>query len=177
MKIYYLTAALLMLLGCHPQTPHSNMQSPTAVPEPSTSQSAAAAEETPPAAAHQPEAAMPKDLKTLPVANEGTREVLAARYAEIQALIGEAKASDVQQCRRVAFGYKACGGPASYLIYSVQGLDETLLLKKVSEYNALDQAEAQRTGLMSNCAMVVEPSVVLVDGVCKAGPAGEFLLR
>ena len=175
MKIYYLTAALLMLLGCHPQSPHPNMQSPTAVPEPSTSQSAA--EETTPAAANQPEPAMPRDLKTLPVANEGTREELAARYAEIQALIGEAKASDVQQCRRVAFGYKACGGPASYLIYSVQGLDETLLLKKVAEYNALDQAEAKRTGLMSNCAMVLEPSVVLVDGVCKAGPAGEFLLR
>ena len=176
MKISYLTPVLLMLLGCHPQTPNPNMQSPTAVPEQSTSQPATA-EGTTPAAANPSEQAMPRDLKTLPVANEGTREELAARYAEIQALIGDAKASDVQQCRRVAFGYKACGGPASYLIYSVQGLDETLLLKKVSEYNALDQAEAQRTGLMSNCAMVLEPSVVLVEGVCKAGPAGEFLLR
>lgn len=117
---------------------------------------------------------MPTKPETLKAANQGSSDELKQRYAEIKTLIGEAKASDVQQCRKVAFGYKACGGPASYLIYSVQGLDEAVLLNKVNEYNAMAKAEAQRLGLMSDCAMVLEPSVTLVEGVCKAGPAGNL---
>ena len=117
---------------------------------------------------------MPDNPQSLPVADQHTRAELTQRYAEIKTMIGEAKASDVQQCRKVAFGYKACGGPASYLIYSVAGLDEALLLKKVAEYNALDEAETHRLGLISDCAMVTEPGVILEGGVCKAGPAGDL---
>lgn len=117
---------------------------------------------------------MPETKQSLAVANQNSRAELTQRYAEIKALIGEAKASDVQQCRKVAFGYKACGGPASYLIYSVAGLDEAVLLKKVAEYNALDEAETHRLGLISDCAMVTEPGVMLEGGVCKAGPAGDL---
>ncbi|RVU31947.1 hypothetical protein EOE67_19450 [Rheinheimera riviphila] len=117
---------------------------------------------------------MPKTRQTLPVANQGTNAELTQRYAEIKTMIGEAKASELQQCRKVSFGYKACGGPASYLIYSVQGLDEALLLQKVSEYNGLAEAEAHRLGLISDCSMVLEPSVMLVGGVCKAGPSGDL---
>ena len=117
---------------------------------------------------------MPKKPETIKAAMQGRSDELTQRYAEIKTMIGEAKASEVQQCRKVAFGYKACGGPASYLIYSVQGLDETLLLKKVSEYNALSEAESRRLGLMSDCAIVPEPGVTLVGGVCKAGSAGDL---
>ena len=117
---------------------------------------------------------MPKTMQKLSVADQDSRAELEKRYAEIKSMIGEAKASDVQQCRKVAFGYKACGGPQSYLIYSVQGLDEAALLQKVSQYNALSEAEAHRLGLMSDCSMVLEPSVTLVGGVCKAGPSGDL---
>jgi hypothetical protein len=120
------------------------------------------------------EQTMPETKQSLAVANQDTRAELTQRYAEIKTMIGQAKASDVKQCRKVAFGYKACGGPASYLIYSVVGLDEALLLEKVAQYNALDEAETRRLGLISNCAMVTEPGVILEGGVCKAGPAGDL---
>lgn len=120
------------------------------------------------------ESEMPGNIPTLPGAQQDTGAELQQRYADIKTMIGDAKASDVQQCRKVAFGYKACGGPASYLIYSVQGLDEAELLQKVAEYNALAQAEAKRLGLMSDCSMVLEPGVVWVGGVCKAGPSGDL---
>jgi len=117
---------------------------------------------------------MSDPVQSLPVANQATRAELTKRYAEIKAMIGEAKASELQQCRKVAFGYKACGGPSSYLIYSVAGLDEALLLQKVAEYNALEQAESQRLGLISDCAVVSEPGLILEGGVCKAGSAGDL---
>lgn len=117
---------------------------------------------------------MSTTTQVLPVANEHTAAELNQRFAEIKTIIGDAKASDVQQCRKVAFGYKACGGPSSYLIYSVQGVDEAALLEKVQQYNALAEAETNRLGLMSDCSMVLEPSVTLVGGVCKAGAAGDL---
>jgi len=168
----------LLLTGCHEQDAEQPVgQSP----EQSTGQTSTQPDQVAPettivaaAPAVTQDQKMPNIKQSLPVANEGTRAELTQRYNDIKTMIGEARASDVQQCRKVAFGYKACGGPASYLIYSVQGLDEVLLLKKVSEYNALAEAESRRLGLMSDCAIVPEPSVSLVGGVCKAGPGGDI---
>lgn len=94
-------------------------------------------------------------------------------YAEIKAMVGTAAASEPAQCRKVGVGHKPCGGPASYLIYSTQGLDEALLLQKVSQYNQLMQAEQQRLGLVSDCAVVPEPGVALVGGFCVASGSGD----
>ncbi|WP_157836268.1 hypothetical protein [Rheinheimera texasensis] len=97
----------------------------------------------------------------------------AALFAEIKAMVGTAAASEPAQCKKVGFGHKPCGGPASYLIYSTQGLDETSLLQKVSRYNQLMQAEQQRLGLVSDCAVVPEPGVALVGGFCVASGTGD----
>jgi hypothetical protein len=120
------------------------------------------------------EQSMSDNNQQVPATASNANAELQQRFAEIKTLIGDAAASDVQQCRKVAFGYKACGGPASYLIYSVQGLDETVLLEKVSQYNALAEAETKRLGVMSDCSIVPEPGVTLVGGFCKAGPAGDL---
>jgi hypothetical protein len=169
---------VLLLTGCHqpaaeqPAEPGTHASSEQSSTEPAKALPDAAIVAA--AAAATSEQKMSETKQSLVVANQDSSAELTQRYAEIKTLIGEAKASEVQQCRKVAFGYKACGGPASYLIYSVVGLDEALLLKKVSEYNALDEAETRRLGLMSDCAMVTEPGVMLEGGVCKAGPAGEL---
>lgn len=97
----------------------------------------------------------------------------AALLAEIKAMVGTAAATEPAQCKKVGFGHKPCGGPASYLIYSTQGLDEPLLLQKVSRYNQLMQAEQQRLGLVSDCAVVPEPGVALVGGFCVASGTGD----
>ena len=97
----------------------------------------------------------------------------AALYAEIKAMVGTAAATEPLQCKKTGLGHKPCGGPASYLIYSTQGLDEALLLQKVSRYNQLVQAEQERLGLVSDCAIVPEPGVALVGGFCVASGQGD----
>ena len=97
----------------------------------------------------------------------------AALYAEIKAMVGTAAASEPLQCKKTGLGHKPCGGPASYLIYSTLGLDEALLLQKVSRYNQLVQAEQERLGLVSDCAIVPEPGVALVGGFCVASGQGD----
>ena len=92
--------------------------------------------------------------------------------AEIKAMVGTAAATEPAHCKKTPLGHKPCGGPSSYLIYSSQGLDEALLLQKVSLYNQLVQAEQQRLGLVSDCAVVPEPGVALVGGFCVASDNG-----
>lgn len=178
MRPWFVIAWLTLgLAGCNQQQAPQHIVQQDAGAADQTRPVVADATALPASATRSSEPTMTKDLSPGADAQPGHQDALKQRFAEIKTMIGEAKASDVQQCRKVAFGYKACGGPASYLIYSLQGLDEQVLLQKVSEYNALAKSEAQRLGLMSDCSMVLEPSVVLVDGVCKAGPAGDFLLR
>lgn len=110
----------------------------------------------------------PVKTTAVPVADDP-----AALYAEIKAMVGTAAATEPLQCKKTGLGHKPCGGPASYLIYSTQGLDEALLLQKVSRYNQLVQAEQQRLGLVSDCAIVPEPGVALVGGFCVASGQGD----
>lgn len=110
---------------------------------------------------------------SVPAASASHAAESEALFAEIKAMVGTAAASEPAQCKKVGFGHKPCGGPASYLIYSTQGLDEIQLLQKVSRYNQLMQAEQQRLGLVSDCAVVPEPGVALVGGFCVASGTGE----
>lgn len=100
---------------------------------------------------------------------------LQAMYQDIVQLVGQAKASSVAQCRVVGLGAKPCGGPQSYLVYSAEQGNETELLAKVARYNLLVQQHNQQLELMSDCAVVPKPGVVLVDGVCQAGPPGDLM--
>jgi hypothetical protein len=92
-------------------------------------------------------------------------------YQQIKQQIGTAAADDVSQCRIAPLGHKPCGGPASYLVYSVRDLDEPALLAAITQYTALDQAQQQAVGLVSDCAIVPEPVAALQNGVCVALPA------
>jgi hypothetical protein len=94
-------------------------------------------------------------------------------HTEITQLAGTAAATNISQCRKVGVGYRSCGGPNSYLIYSIQGTDEATLLSKVAQYNALQQAESERLGLMSTCQVIAEPVIVFTDGVCQAAPVDD----
>lgn len=92
---------------------------------------------------------------------------LSQMRAEILAMIGDANADDVSQCRVVGFGHKPCGGPAEYIAYSVSSSHETILQQKINRYNAAAEAENMRLGRMSDCAIVPKPAVSLIDGQCK----------
>ena len=98
---------------------------------------------------------------------------LPAMRAEIMALIGEAEADNVQQCKVVGFGSKPCGGPSSYIALSTKKGNESQIMALISKYNAAVKSENDRLGLMSDCAVVPKPAVVLENGVCTLKGTGE----
>lgn len=131
----------------------------------------AACSKAPPALASKPEEpVMASSEEPQALAAE-----LSTRLAEIKALIGAAAADYSAQCKVVGVGQKACGGPAFYLPYSIKDVDEAKLLSQIDAYNQLAKTHNQRSGMMSDCAIVPVPQVTLVGGFCKIGAAADAL--
>jgi hypothetical protein len=70
------------------------------------------------------------------------------------------------KCKAIAFGSKACGGPATFLIYNSGHVDESLLIEKVKAFNKLQVEYNKKAGIFSDCMVVGEPVVGCVDGAC-----------
>ncbi|MBU1620471.1 MAG: hypothetical protein KJ556_06545 [Gammaproteobacteria bacterium] len=88
---------------------------------------------------------------------------------QIRQLIGDAKASDPSQCRVLALGHKACGGPEAYVAYSTEQTDEAELLKLAEQYKNAQQTMQKQERMYSDCAIVPEPKVGWVNGYCVLG--------
>lgn len=91
---------------------------------------------------------------------------LKAMRSDIMKMIDDTRADNVEQCRVVGFGHKPCGGPASYIAFSVKNVSEQEAMARIGEYNAAAQASNVRQGLMSDCSIVPEPAVTLQNGRC-----------
>lgn len=178
-----LSAALLLslpgLLGACGQQQQTATPAPAAAAATETATPAAVASEA--VAEPAAEAATAKagegnsmtDQHKVTVGRDNTE--LKALYNDIQQMAGKAQANNVAQCRVVGVGAKACGGPQSYLVYSSLSGNETELLQKVERYNALMRMQNEQQGLMSDCAIVPQPGVVLVNGFCQAGPKADLM--
>ncbi len=103
-----------------------------------------------------------------PVNNEqSNRDKLNKLKKEIDREIGKPRARRWSQCRGIAFEAKPCGGPRSYLIYSTLQTNETKLKRLVNQYNSLEEKINKETDAMSDCMLVEEPKVSLVNGMCR----------
>ena len=60
-------------------------------------------------------------------------------------------------CAYIAFGSKPCGGPWSYLVYSIS-IDVDLLKSKVKQYNKMEDEYNRKHGIASDCAIVLPPT-------------------
>ncbi|MFD1816109.1 hypothetical protein ACFSDG_01015 [Pseudarcicella hirudinis] len=76
------------------------------------------------------------------------------------------KACSGDDCKVIAMGAKACGGPSSFLIYSVSKVDEKVLTDKVKAYSDFEKVINERYNRISNCAMIAIPQVDCVNGIC-----------
>lgn len=95
-------------------------------------------------------------------------EVESARLGrELRGLIGSAACSSDAQCRTVAVGAKACGGPAGYWAWSTQGTDAQQLTALAARQSAAHKREIEASGMLSNCAMVADPGAACVAGRCQ----------
>jgi hypothetical protein len=92
----------------------------------------------------------------------------AALLKEVQAEIGDAACDEPQQCRSIAIGNKACGGPDAYLAWSTKRNGDGSKLQALVSAHAAVRAEENRIGGMaSNCAMVLDPGASCQANQCR----------
>ncbi len=93
-------------------------------------------------------------------------DTLAVMGAEIYGLIEDKSCNDVSDCRSIGFGDKPCGGPWSYLIYSIVNVDTVDLLAKVQSYNDYERELNLKWGAYSDCSFAVPPVLGVVHNAC-----------
>ena len=76
---------------------------------------------------------------------------------QVQQLIGDAVCTSDADCRTIAVGDKACGGPESYLAWSARQTDPQRLADAAQRYTSERKAQNQQSGMVSNCAFVTDP--------------------
>jgi hypothetical protein len=87
---------------------------------------------------------------------------------EVKAIIGEAVCRTDTDCRLIGYGAKPCGGPGSYLPYSRQGTNVSLLERKVAELNATTREIHRKRQVLSTCMVAPEPTVMCIESRCAA---------
>ena len=86
--------------------------------------------------------------------------------ATVMRLIGEPVATGIEQCRLTSFGAKPCGGPWTYLVYSIDVTDSTELARAVAAYTSRETRLNQELGRASDCQMVTPPRITFAAGRC-----------
>lgn len=97
--------------------------------------------------------------------------------ARIRALAGGGACTESGQCRTLPVGAMACGGPESYLPYSMSGTDEKALRALGEQYKAERQAASKAGGMMSICRHLPDPGAVCVSGSCQLGASSPAVAR
>src|SRR5262249_4053524 len=94
---------------------------------------------------------------------------------ELRTLIGPAARHSNAQCRTVAVGAKACGGPSAYLAWSTEGTDAARLTDLAARQAAAQRRENEAGRLVSNCALVADPGAACVARRCQLGSSNPAL--
>jgi hypothetical protein len=77
--------------------------------------------------------------------------------AQLHRLIGDAACRTHEDCRTIAVGAKACGGPDAYLAWSARRTDAKALVAAATRYAELRRLQNEESGRMSNCVFVSDP--------------------
>jgi hypothetical protein len=100
---------------------------------------------------------------------------VAALESRIDALIGEAACQVDGDCRTIAIGALACGGPQAWRAWSLRQSDGAALEAAVERHRQARLAQIARTGEQSVCIALADPGAVchLANGVrrCTTPPA------
>ncbi len=90
----------------------------------------------------------------------------AALLTRITTEIGDAHCSANAQCRTLAVGEKACGGPVSWLPWSAVMGQAAQLEAWAEQLNALQRQRNARSAVMSNCQYMPDPGAVCQAQKC-----------
>ena len=90
---------------------------------------------------------------------------------QLKAEIGSAACDSSQQCKTIAVGHKACGGPATYFAWSSKANDGARIKLLADAYSASRKAEEKKSGMVSTCSAVMDPGASCNAGRCVSGGA------
>jgi hypothetical protein len=85
---------------------------------------------------------------------------------EIQDFAKNKTCAGGDDCKTMAIGSKACGGPTSYIIYALSKTDEKQLSEKVKQYTDLEKELNIKYNRISDCSLLIPPTVDCLNGVC-----------
>jgi hypothetical protein len=85
---------------------------------------------------------------------------------EIQDFAKNKTCAGGDDCKTMAMGSKACGGPTSYIIYALSKTDEKQLSEKVKQYTDLEKELNIKYNRVSDCSLLIPPTVDCLNGVC-----------
>lgn len=94
-------------------------------------------------------------------------EGAAPLLARIRTLAASASCTEASQCKSVAIGARACGGPEGYLAYSTTLTNPAQLLALVLHHAEQQRAKVASAGLLSTCAMLSDPGATCLAGTCQ----------
>jgi hypothetical protein len=102
-----------------------------------------------------------------------------AARARLDTLIGEPACQSDAQCRTVAVGARACGGPVAYRAWSTAVTDGAALQEAGQRERDLALQVEREAGRMSICLFIADPGAQCVRGRCetKSTPAPQPAVR
>ena len=112
-----------------------------------------------------------------PAPDQPPAENVAGGEARVRELEQQARAlakadgcDRADQCAAAPVGAKPCGGPRAYLVYCKATTDEAALMRTLDELKRAEQDYNREAGLVSDCAMTMQPAVRLEGRTCTAAP-------
>jgi hypothetical protein len=109
-------------------------------------------------------------VATTPSADAGAtsdNEQATVVLSRIRAEIGAARCDSTAQCRTLAIGEKACGGPEAWLAWSTASSDAARLAALSAESVAQARQDNARSGMASDCRYNADPGAQCVAGACR----------
>lgn len=85
----------------------------------------------------------------------------------VDAAIGTPRCERDAQCRTVAIGARACGGPEGYRAHSLQGKEAAKLEQLAEQHRLTRQAWQQRSGRAGTCQFFADPGARCVAQRCE----------
>ena len=85
---------------------------------------------------------------------------------QITAEIGAASCTEHTECQTLPLGHKSCGGPESYVAWSSRTSNPERLQELGRRYTELARADAERSGMISNCMVTPDPGAQCAASRC-----------
>ena len=108
----------------------------------------------------------PVVLPTAPAPAAPALSKEAALQKRITDEVGAARCESDAQCRTLALGAKACGGPQAWLAWSTSTSRETELHALAEELAALQRQRLTQSGMVSNCRYIADPGAMCQSQKC-----------